>query len=43
DEILKAKEQDKNANTSPLEEKINNMVYKIYNLTEEEIKTIEGK
>ncbi|ENP7027321.1 Eco57I restriction-modification methylase domain-containing protein [Campylobacter coli] len=43
DDILKAKEQDKNANTSPLEEKINNMVYKIYNLTEEEIKTIEGK
>ncbi|EQB3603927.1 DUF7149 domain-containing protein [Campylobacter coli] len=43
DEILKAKEQDKNANTSPLEEKINNMVYKIYNLIEEEIKTIEGK
>ncbi|EOY1693490.1 Eco57I restriction-modification methylase domain-containing protein [Campylobacter jejuni] len=43
DEILKAKEQDKNANTSPLEEKINNIVYKIYNLTEEEIKTIEGK
>ncbi|EHG8662150.1 class I SAM-dependent DNA methyltransferase [Campylobacter coli] len=43
DEILKAKEQDKNANTSPLEEKINNMVYKIYNLTEEEIKIIEGK
>ncbi|ECP7394868.1 class I SAM-dependent DNA methyltransferase, partial [Campylobacter coli] len=40
DEILKAKEQDKNANTSPLEEKINNMVYKIYNLTEEEIKII---
>lgn len=29
DEILKAKEQDKNANTSPLEEKINNIVYKI--------------
>ncbi|ENO9437784.1 Eco57I restriction-modification methylase domain-containing protein [Campylobacter coli] len=43
DEILKAKEQDKNANTSPLEEKINNMVYKIYNLTEEEIKIIEEK
>ncbi|EOF4784467.1 class I SAM-dependent DNA methyltransferase [Campylobacter jejuni] len=43
DEILKAKEQDKNANTSPLEEKINNIVYKLYNLTEEEIKIIEGK
>ncbi|EAH6046769.1 class I SAM-dependent DNA methyltransferase [Campylobacter jejuni] len=42
DEILKAKEQDKNASTSPLEEKINNIVYKLYNLTEEEIKIIEG-
>ncbi|EAL7595677.1 class I SAM-dependent DNA methyltransferase [Campylobacter jejuni] len=42
DEILKAKEQNKNASTSPLEEKINNIVYKIYNLTEEEIKIIEG-
>ncbi|EOI8655333.1 class I SAM-dependent DNA methyltransferase [Campylobacter jejuni] len=43
DEILKAKEQNKNANTSPLEEKINNIVYKIYNLTEEEIKIIKNK
>ncbi|EAK7633250.1 class I SAM-dependent DNA methyltransferase [Campylobacter coli] len=43
DEILKAKEQDKNANTSPLEEKINNIVYMLYNLTKEEIKIIEGK
>ena len=42
DEILKAKEQNKNASTSPLEEKINNIVYKLYNLTEEEIKIIEG-
>lgn len=42
DEILKAKEQDKNADTSPLEEKINNIVYMLYNLTEEEIKIIEG-
>ncbi|AJC84367.1 type IIS restriction/modification enzyme [Campylobacter peloridis] len=43
DEILKAKVQDKNANTSPLEEKINSIVYKLYNLSEEEIKIIEGK
>lgn len=43
DEILKAKEQDKNANTQELENKINSLVYKLYNLTEEEIKTIEGK
>ncbi|MCE7101841.1 class I SAM-dependent DNA methyltransferase [Campylobacter coli] len=43
DEILKAKEQDKNANTQELENKINSIVYKLYNLTEEEIKIIEGK
>ncbi|ELH7303374.1 Eco57I restriction-modification methylase domain-containing protein [Campylobacter jejuni] len=43
DEILKAKEQDKNANTQELENKINYIVYKLYNLTEEEIKIIEGK
>ncbi|EFT2040834.1 class I SAM-dependent DNA methyltransferase, partial [Campylobacter jejuni] len=36
DEILKAKEQDKNANTQELENKINSLVYKLYNLTEEE-------
>ncbi|EOH2891414.1 class I SAM-dependent DNA methyltransferase, partial [Campylobacter jejuni] len=38
DEILKAKEQNKNANTQELENKINSIVYKLYNLTEEEIK-----
>ncbi len=43
DEILKVKEQDKNANTQELENKINSIVYKFYNLTEEEIKIIEGK
>ncbi|HIC6955739.1 TPA: class I SAM-dependent DNA methyltransferase, partial [Campylobacter jejuni] len=43
DKILKAKEQDKNANTQELENKINSLVYKLYNLNEEEIKTIEGK
>ncbi|EOG9157832.1 class I SAM-dependent DNA methyltransferase [Campylobacter jejuni] len=42
DEILKAKEQDKNANTQELENKINSLVYKLYNLTEE-IKIIENK
>ncbi|EAK4108671.1 class I SAM-dependent DNA methyltransferase, partial [Campylobacter jejuni] len=42
DEILKAKEQDKNANTQELENKINSLVYKLYNLTEEEIKIIEN-
>ncbi|WP_254410223.1 class I SAM-dependent DNA methyltransferase [Campylobacter coli] len=43
DKILKAKEQDKNANTQELENKINSLVYKLYNLTEEEIKIIENK
>ncbi|ENI6502697.1 Eco57I restriction-modification methylase domain-containing protein [Campylobacter coli] len=43
DEILKAKEQDKNANTQELENKINSLVYKLYNLTEEEIKIIKNK
>ncbi|HEG0441656.1 TPA: Eco57I restriction-modification methylase domain-containing protein [Campylobacter jejuni] len=43
DEILKIKEQDKNVNTQELENKINSLVYKLYNLTEEEIKIIEGK
>ncbi|EAL7281587.1 class I SAM-dependent DNA methyltransferase, partial [Campylobacter coli] len=35
--------QDKNANIQELENKINSIVYKLYNLTEEEIKIIEGK
>ncbi|HFW6658529.1 TPA: class I SAM-dependent DNA methyltransferase [Campylobacter coli] len=43
DEILKAKEQNKNANTQELENKINSLVYKLYNLTEDEIKIIENK
>ncbi|ECL2745842.1 Eco57I restriction-modification methylase domain-containing protein [Campylobacter jejuni] len=43
DGILKAKEQDKNANTQELENKINSLVYKLYNLTDDEIKIIEGK
>ncbi|MGH2268199.1 DUF7149 domain-containing protein [Campylobacter taeniopygiae] len=43
DEILKAKKQDKNADTKIQEDKINTLVYKLYNLTEDEIKIIEGK
>ncbi|EAI0997092.1 class I SAM-dependent DNA methyltransferase [Campylobacter jejuni] len=43
DEILKAKEQDKNANTQELENKINSLVYKLYNLTDDEIKIIKNK
>ncbi|ECP8497334.1 class I SAM-dependent DNA methyltransferase, partial [Campylobacter jejuni] len=34
DEILKAKEQNKNASTQELENKINSLTYKLYNLTE---------
>ncbi|EHS0800458.1 class I SAM-dependent DNA methyltransferase [Campylobacter lari] len=40
DEILNLKEQGKNANTKTQEDKINSIVYKLYNLTEEEIKII---
>ncbi|EHC3131751.1 class I SAM-dependent DNA methyltransferase [Campylobacter lari] len=43
DEILKAKEQDKKADTKTQEDKINSIVCKLYNLNEEEIKIIEGK
>ncbi|QOQ99338.1 class I SAM-dependent DNA methyltransferase [Campylobacter lari] len=43
DEILNLKEQDKKANTKTQEDKINSIVYKLYNLTEDEIKIIEGK
>ncbi|MCH3694477.1 Eco57I restriction-modification methylase domain-containing protein [Campylobacter lari] len=43
DEILNLKEQDKNADTKTQEDKINSIVYKLYNLNEEEIKIIEGK
>ncbi|EDP6875384.1 Eco57I restriction-modification methylase domain-containing protein [Campylobacter lari] len=43
DEILNLKEQDKKANTKIQEDKINSIVYKLYNLNEEEIKIIEGK
>ncbi|HEG2581628.1 TPA: class I SAM-dependent DNA methyltransferase [Campylobacter lari] len=43
DEILKVKVQDKKANTKTQEDKINSIVYKLYNLNEEEIKIIEGK
>ncbi|MCV3548710.1 Eco57I restriction-modification methylase domain-containing protein [Campylobacter sp. CNRCH_2013_0671h] len=43
DEILVLKEQDKKANTKTQEDKINSIVYKLYNLNEEEISIIEGK
>lgn len=42
DEILKAKEKDKNTNTKGFENRIDFLVYKLYNLTEDEIRIIEG-
>ncbi len=42
-EILKIKEQDSKANTQELESQIDSLVYALYNLTDEEIKIIEGE
>ncbi|GHS08045.1 type II restriction endonuclease [Helicobacter pylori] len=39
--ILEAKEKDPKANTKKLEKEIDALVYQLYNLTDEEIKTIE--
>ncbi len=39
--ILKSKEKDPKANTQRLEKEIDALVYQLYNLTDEEIKTIE--
>ncbi|GAA9241100.1 class I SAM-dependent DNA methyltransferase [Helicobacter pylori] len=39
--ILEAKEKDPKANTKNLEKEIDALVYQLYNLTDEEIKTIE--
>ncbi|MCQ2698676.1 Eco57I restriction-modification methylase domain-containing protein [Helicobacter pylori] len=41
DKILKAKAKDPKANTQGLEKEIDALVYQIYHLTDEEIKTIE--
>ncbi|WP_305872988.1 class I SAM-dependent DNA methyltransferase [Helicobacter pylori] len=41
DKILQAKEKDPKANTQELEQKIDALVYQLYNLTDEEIKIIE--
>ncbi len=41
DKILKSKEKDPKANTQQLEKEIDALVYQLYNLTDEEIKTIE--
>ncbi|MGL2391358.1 class I SAM-dependent DNA methyltransferase [Helicobacter pylori] len=40
--ILKAKEKDPKANTQKLEKEIDALVYQLYHLTDEEIKTIEN-
>jgi adenine-specific DNA-methyltransferase len=42
DQILSAKKQNPEAYTSKLEKEIDELVYKLYNLNEEEIKIIEG-
>ncbi|MBI5213014.1 MAG: Eco57I restriction-modification methylase domain-containing protein, partial [Nitrospirae bacterium] len=43
DQILTAKKKDPNADTSALERQIDEMVYKLYGLTEDEIEIVEGK
>jgi len=43
DEIIEAKKQDATANTSKLECKIDELVYQLYGLTDEEIRIVEGK
>jgi adenine-specific DNA-methyltransferase len=43
DKILSAKIKDPKCDTSPLEKQIDTLVYKLYELTEEEIKIIEEK
>ncbi len=42
-QILEAKEKDPKANTQKLEKEIDALVYQLYNLTDEEIKTIEER
>ena len=43
DEILNLKKENPHANTSELEAKIDTMVYQLYDLSDEEIKLIEGE
>jgi len=43
DKILSAKENNPKADTSELEKQIDEMVYELYELTEEQIKIVEGK
>ena len=43
DRILSAKQRDAEADVSGLERKVDELVYALYGLTPEEIKTVEGK
>ena len=43
EQIISIKKTDVSADTSGLENEIDQLVYKLYNLTEEEIKIVEGK
>jgi hypothetical protein len=43
DKILSAKKGDRHADTSKLEKAIDDLVYQLYGLTEEEIKIVEGE
>lgn len=43
DEIIEAKKQNPNADTSKLECQIDKLVYQLYGLTDEEIRIVEGK
>jgi len=43
DKFLFAKAEDPKANTSVLEKQLDDMVYKIYELSEEDIAIVEGK
>ncbi|MFM6205596.1 hypothetical protein, partial [Planktothrix sp.] len=42
DQILTAKKSNPNADTTILEQQIDQLVYELYGLTEEEIKIVEG-
>lgn len=42
-QILELKKADPKANTSKLEKEIDFMVYKLYDLTDEEIMVVEGE
>ena len=43
DEILKIKNENFNADVSEIERKIDNLVYRLYNINDNEIKIVDGK